>query len=166
MALIKQAIAELDKNGLWEYRLPGLAASEEKLVAVEKLLGEPLDPSYRRFLAHAGGWLAFLQTVDLFGADDLLGGSRAAHAAELLGDIETSALAKADLRREDLLPIAASPVDLDLFVLTGRSARRSGMVVWFAGYEIDRFPNFDEYFLAMMDYNRLELDHFRSKASA
>jgi hypothetical protein len=28
----------------------------------------------------------------------------------------------------------------------------------FAGEEIDRFPNFKEYFLAMTDYNRLEID--------
>jgi hypothetical protein len=35
-----------------------------------------------------------------------------------------------------------------------------GVVIWFAGYEIERFANFDEYFLAMMDYNRRELRRF------
>lgn len=30
-------------------------------------------------------------------------------------------------------------------------------VIWFAGEEIDRFENFEEYFLAMIDYNREEV---------
>ncbi|MFL2443764.1 SMI1/KNR4 family protein, partial [Bacillus thuringiensis serovar israelensis] len=34
---------------------------------------------------------------------------------------------------------------------------RPGEIIWFAGEEIDRFENFDEYFLAMIDYNREEI---------
>jgi hypothetical protein len=30
-------------------------------------------------------------------------------------------------------------------------------VVWFAGYEIHRFASFDDYFAAMVDYNRNEI---------
>jgi len=30
-----------------------------------------------------------------------------------------------------------------------------GTVIWLAGEEIDRYPTFTEYFLAMIEYNRL-----------
>jgi hypothetical protein len=112
---------------------------------------------YRTFLLHANGWPAFYQTVDLLGADDLTGGKRFEHAAEMLGYVEEGVLADAGLRRNDLLPIAASPVDLDLFVITRPSSARPGVVIWLAGTEVDLFPSFSEYFLAMIDYNRLEV---------
>ena len=157
MVQIKQVIADLDKQGLWQYELPGVAATEEDLRNVERLLGESLDSRYRDFLRHAGGWPAFHQTVDLFGHKDLLGSMRFAHAQSMLEAVEGSVLESAKVKREQLLPIAASPVDLDLFVMTRRSADKPGVVIWIAGTEIDRFPTFDEYFLAMLDYNRAEV---------
>src|SRR5260370_25445562 len=44
MVRIKQGIADLDRQGIWEYRLPAVAATEEELKAVEQDLGEELDP--------------------------------------------------------------------------------------------------------------------------
>lgn len=111
------------------------------------------------------GWPAFYQTVDLFGSEDLLGGSRFRQGVEKLNYVEEAVLTRAGLRRQELLPIAASSVDLDLFVMTKRSASRPGTVVWLAGSEIDRFAGFDEYFLAMVDYNRMEVQHLRASAS-
>jgi hypothetical protein len=165
LVLVKQKLAELDTKGLWQYRLPAVAASGERLEAVEAHLGEALDPAFREFLLHADGWPAFYQTVDLFGSEDLLGGSRSRQGVEKLNYVEEAVLTRAGLRRQELLPIAASPVDLDLFVMTKRSASRPGIVVWLAGSEIDRFAGFDEYFLAMVDYNRLEVQHLRASAS-
>lgn len=165
LVLVKQKLAELDTKGLWQYRLPSVAATEARLKSVEAHLGEALDPVYRAFLLHADGWPAFYQTVDLFGSDDLMGNDRWHHATEMLSYVEESVLTLGGLRREELLPIAASPVDLDLFVMTRRSAPQPGMVVWLAGSEIDRFSTFDEYFLAMVDYNRLEVQHLRGAAS-
>ncbi len=57
--------------------------------------------------------------------------------------------------------LAASPVDRHLFVMTRKSAPQPGVVVWFDGAEVDRFPSFDEFFLAMMDYNREEIQALR-----
>lgn len=166
LVAIKQTIDELDKKKLWEYRLPGVAATPEQLDAVEAALGEPLDPHYRSFLEHAGGWPAFWHTVDLFGPEDLLGGERVRHANEMLSYIEDDVLEGGGLRRADLLPIAASPVDLDLFVMTRRSSRSPGGVVWLAGSEVDRFPTFEEFFLAMMEYNHLELQSVQGRSDA
>lgn len=166
MALIRQAIDDLDRGRLWEYRLPRAAATEEQLRDVEKALGEPLDPAYRRFLSFAAGWPAFYQMVDLFGPEELLEGPRRRAAAERLGHIETSVLKAAEVRREELLPIAVSRDDLDLFVIARRSAKTPGEVLWLAGDLIDRYVTFDDYFLAMMDYNRRELERLRMTASA
>lgn len=165
LVLVKQKLAELDAEGLWEHRLPAVAATEAKLRDVETHLGEALDPAYRAFLLRADGWPAFYQSVDLFGSGDLMGGDRFRHAVEMLSYVENAVLAAGQLRRDELLPIAASSVDLDLFVMTRRRATQPGSVIWLAGSEIDRFPSFDEYFLAMMDYNRLEVQHLRSGSS-
>ena len=164
MALVQRKLAELDTAGLWEHHLPRVAAPPERLDEVEAHLGEPLDSSYREFLRHADGWPSFYQTVDLFGTDDLLGGDRFRHAEEMLSYIEQERVATRGLRRE-LLPIAVSPVDLDLFVITRRSSARPGTVIWLAGSEIDRYPSFDEYFLAMIDYNRNEVANLEASAN-
>jgi SMI1 / KNR4 family (SUKH-1) len=161
LVLVKQRLAELDTIGLWPYRLPAVAATETKIRAVEANLGEALDPAYRAFLLHADGWPAFYQSVDLFGSDDLMGGDRLHRATDMLSSIEDGVLAAGNLRKEELLPIAASSVDLDLFVMMRQKASKPGIVVWLAGYEIDRFLNFEEYFLAMVDYNRLEMQNLR-----
>lgn len=159
---IKQAIDDLDTKHLWEYRLPAVAATESELRAVEDHLGEALDPEYRAFLQCAGGWPAFYQMVDLFGPADLLGGPRFQQALTMLGYVEEAVLNSAGLRRQDLLPIAATPVDLDLFVMTRHSSLQPGCVIWLAGYVVDRFPSFGEYFLAMTEYNQLEIQDLRA----
>ncbi|MDQ6798295.1 MAG: SMI1/KNR4 family protein [Actinomycetota bacterium] len=164
LVLLKQKLAEVDTEGLWEYHLPAVAATEAELAVVEAHIGESLDPSHRAFLLHADGWPAVHQTVDLFGSADLRGGPRFVHATKMLGYIDDEVLEAGDLRRADLLPIAASPVDLNVFVITRRSAATPGVVVWFAGAEIDRFPTFDEYMLATLDYNRLEIQALQGSA--
>jgi hypothetical protein len=153
MVLIKQRIAELDIKQIWEHHLPRVAASGEQLAAAENALGRPLDPSYREFLIHANGWPAFYQTVDLFGTDDLVGSPEYRQGLDMLAAVEDTVLTQGGLLREELLLVAAARHDLDLFVL----ARGTGTVVWIAGSEVDRFDDFGEYFLAMMDYNREEV---------
>ena len=141
---VKQKLAELDTKGLWEFRLPAAAATEPKLLAAEAHVGEPLDPIYRMFLLHADGWPAIYQTVDLLGSADLTGSERGRHADEMLSYVEDVALTAGGLRRDELLHIAVSSFDLDLFVMTRRFASQPGTVIWLAGSEVDRFPNFDE----------------------
>lgn len=164
MALVKQKLAEADTEGLWEYHLPRVAASEDRVREVEAHLGQALDPSYRAFLRHADGWPALYQTVDLFGSEDLLGGERFRHAEEMLGYLEDE-MPDGTRTRGHLLPVAASPVDLDLFVMTRFSSAKPGTVIWLAGSEIDRFPSFDQYFLAMIDYNRAEIQNLQASAN-
>lgn len=80
------------------------------------------------------------------------------YACDLLRYVEPEVLVTADLQRADLLPIAATRQDKDLFVLVKPGAKQSGSVVWFAGTEIQRFDGFEEYFLVMVDYNRSQIE--------
>ena len=125
----------------------------------------PLDPGYRDFLRHAGGWPAFYQTVDLFGPDELLGSPQFAAAREALLSMEDEALAECGEAPCNLLPIAATSEDLDLFLIAGPEAETPGQVFWYAGGLIDTFPSFTEYFLAMVDYNRDEIRRLEEKAA-
>ena len=68
------------------------------------------------------------------------------YAQMLLKAIDDVVLEGSGVLRHELLPIAVSKFDRDLFVLCLPSSSRPGEIIWFAGEEIDRFENFDEYF--------------------
>lgn len=165
MVLVQQRLEEVDVEHLWDYKLPRVAASEETLRQVEGAIGAALDPEYRAFLAHAGGWPSFHQTVDLFGPEELLGSPHFAAAREALLSMEDEALTECGEEPRNLLPIAATSEDLDLFLIAGPEAHTPGQVFWYAGGLIETFPSFTEYFLAMVDYNREEIHRLEQKAA-
>lgn len=163
MVRLLQQMAEVDVDRLWEYHLPELAATPEQLAAVEQHLGECIDSTYRAFLEVAAGWRCAYQRVDLFGPGDLVGGERMTRALRLLQELEDGVLVDSGYRRDQLLPIACSSVNLDLFVITRLASRSPGTVIWYNGREIYRYKDFDEFFLAMMEYNRLEAEDLKAE---
>lgn len=161
--LVKQSMMKLDTEKIYEYHLPEVAASQAQVAEVESHLGFHLDPHYRAFLLHSNGWRRFLQSTDLFGTEELLRGPKNACGQFLLSMLDDGLLIKSSLKRNQLLPIAASDRDRDLCVITHPNSTNPGMVIWFGGEEIERFQNFDDYFLAMVDYNRLEVRRFMNE---
>jgi len=157
LAYVKQKLAENDTQKLWPWHLPCVAATKQEITACESYLGFKIDSQYADFLMHANGWLGFIQAADLFGTSDLAGGERMKKAVEILSYLEDSVLKQAGIVRGEVLPIALSPLDLDLFVITKPSTAQPGTVIWFAGYEIQRFVDFQTFFLAMIDYNLLAI---------
>jgi hypothetical protein len=157
LVYVKQLIAERDTRRLWPHHLPEVAATGEEIAVVERHLGFALDDKYKRFLLFANGWRGFYQSVDLFGTADLTDSMKALRAREMAKNIDPAAWAECGENRGNVLIIAATPVDLDVFFITGPSGRVPGTVHWFAGTLIETFSNFEEYFLAMADYNRAEL---------
>jgi len=153
--LVKNKISEVDVDGLWENTLPEVAVSAEQLTSLEKVLGYHLDPQHRQFLLHANGWRAFMQHVDVFGIDDFKGGGRAARAIELIDSLEPLD-SLCGYGKRDLVPVAVSSDDIDVFAMTRPHTAVPGQVFWFAGALIETFPCFEEWFLAMVDYNRKE----------
>ena len=154
MVYVKQELMKLDVSGIWPHHLPELAASEETLRKTEAHLGFRIAQDYREFLKMANGWKGFLQTVDLFGTEELSGSPTMQYAQSLLDFVEDDVIKSTGFSREELLPIAATKYDKDLFVMTCPTSHAPGTVVWVAGEEIDRYPNFTEFFLAMIEYNR------------
>lgn len=162
--LVKQKIAEVDVDGLWEYTLPEVAATEDQLQALEARMGYGLDLQHRAFLLHANGWRAFEQNIDVFGVDDFIGGPHAARAAELVESLEPLE-PLCGLGTGDVLPIAVSANDIDVMLMARPHTESPGQVLWFAGGLIETFPSFNEWFLAMVDYLRLDYQRLVEKHS-
>ncbi|CAN5181353.1 hypothetical protein BH09MYX1_BH09MYX1_43610 [soil metagenome] len=157
LVLIKQRLAEVDRDKLWPHHLLAVAATEADIQAVERHLGEAIDPTYRAFLRKAAGWNSFFQAVDLFGPSDLVVGSKWQLGQDALASLEENVIGDMGFDRDELLPIAASPTQLDLFVMAKRESSEPGAVIWIAGYEVDRYPTFADYFDAMVAYNEREV---------
>ena len=160
--LVKNKISEVDVDGLWENTLPEVAASGEQLAALEQVLGYHLDPQHRQFLLQANGWRAFMQHVDVFGVDDFTRGPRAARAIELIDSLEPLD-SLCGYGKHDLIPVAVSSDDIDVFAMTRPHTATLGKVFWFAGGLIETFPCFEEWFLSMVDYNRQEYERLVAK---
>ncbi|HEX4214181.1 MAG TPA: hypothetical protein VIA06_12760 [Candidatus Dormibacteraeota bacterium] len=155
---IKEAMSSLDKERLWDYRLPEVAASPTLLARAEQALGRPFDTAHRRFLEAAGGWPAFWHTVDLMTPAQLVSSSHRERAEGLLRALDAEVLDGHGLEREQLQPVAVATDDTDLFLIDRRTD--PGPVLWFAGPLVDRFTEFDDFFVAMIEYHRRDLQEF------
>lgn len=161
LVMIKQVLGELDTHRVWPHHLPSVAASTKSIANAESRLGHALDTQYSDFLRHADGWMGFYQTVDLFGTADLMDSPKMRHAYSLFS-VMGEALNASGFRSNELLPIGVTTLDRDLFAMPRPSNAHAGSVIWFSGQEVDRFPSFEYFFLAMMDYNREEVAYFKS----
>lgn len=162
LVYVKQVISDLDINHLWQYHLPAVATTKEEIKKLEEYLGFQLDSKYVEFLLYANGWKSFYQSVDLFGTYDLLGSESMQNARRMLNSIDDIVMNESGLLKDDLLPIAATSMDSDIFLI---SKFKPEEIIWFSGQEIDRFPNFNEFFLAMVDYNRAEVEDLKRDIS-
>lgn len=164
--LIQQRIEQLDTGGLWKRYLPEVAASEEAIRAAEQSLGAPLDRRFREFLLHANGWRGFYQAVDLYGTPQLLGAPPMDTAIRQLSAVSADAfLELAGVPLSDVRPIASSAVQPDMFLLAGPFSAAPGQVIWYTGAVVERLRDFDEFFLAILDYNRDEVRDLEREAT-
>lgn len=154
---IQRRIFELDTEGIWEFHYPRVAAPEQSLLEAERARAMRFDAAHRNFLTFADGWPSVYQSVDLFGCDDLAGGPRFDVACSMLEATDPEVRATAMGSATGLLPIAATMVDLDLFVMPVVDGNVGPTVVWLAGSEVDRFESFDEFFATLIRFNREEL---------
>ena len=167
LILLHQHIRDLDRHGIWEHDLPRLAAKPEEVAAAERRLAWTLPTPYRQFLAHADGWRAFYQWVDLFGTEDLVGRPAEAARSRIEELDRSGSLTQSGVESPDLFPIAMTRVGHgavvpDIFVVARRP--KNGEVVWLADEEVDRFADFDAFYLAMLDYNRKEIETLAAEA--
>jgi len=161
--IVKDAVRAADANGVWQYYLPEVAATEEQVRTAERVVGGVLDGHYRDFLRHANGWKKALQNIDIHGTSELISEEARAHYHGLLDAIEDGVFLDAGVRRVDLNVIAGSRIEGDMFCIVKPPASQAGQVLWIAGTVVDRFPSFAEFFLALVDYNRRELKRLQGK---
>ena len=166
-ARVKAAIEEADVSHLFEYTLPNLGATESQLRRAEASFAsaQALDLNYRDFLKNANGWKAFYQSVDLFGTEELLGGGLWTLSQEKLSALleNDGAMAASLITRLDVMPIATSRDDLDVFFIGCGGSPFVGQILWYAGEEVERFANFAEFFESMTEYERLRLAGLHSE---
>lgn len=70
------------------------------------------------------------------------------------------------LDQKNLLPVATGTHNVDTFVLIKHGNPNAGTAVWLSGDEIDRFPSFHEFYLSMLDSNRLEVKTLKEELEA
>jgi len=155
LVVVKQAIAEADEKKLWPHHFPRVGATEQDVSKLKILVDKEIPQQFLAFLKYANGWPGFYQTVDLLGTDDFFNQEINSYSTEIL---EQTVVAE-DVKH-NLLPIAVTKYDIDLFCLS----LKTGEVYWYAGTEVEIFSDFNEYYLSMVDYNRRELSLLKSNS--
>ena len=163
--MIIQARMEADWKGLWDYALPHVHATEETVARTEAQLGFRLPESYRGFLLAADGWHYFFQDMSIFSTSDLLGGDLH-KAGQIPLELEecVEAMAADGVIAADHFPVAASLVQTDVALMGKPGTPAEGTVSWVRNGEvIERYDDFLDYYLSMMELNKQETETIRRK---
>lgn len=150
--LIREKTREKDTAGLFEYYCPKIKATENEIASWEDKFQLKLPEQYCRFLLSANGWNCVSQDINLLGIEDLtvLKTNKYVEARDFCVD-NLKNTGNTDL----LLPIAVSNYTSDLFLMIlDEKCDFYGQVIWVAGEEIERYNNFEDYFLSLIEYNK------------
>mgnify|MGYP000888896675 FL=1 len=160
--MIIQARMEADWKGLWDYALPHVHATEETVASTEAQLGFRLPESYRGFLLASNGWPYFFQDMTIFSTSDLLGGDLH-EAGQIPLELEecVEAMAADGVIAADHFPVAASLVQTDVALMGKPGTPAEGTVSWVRGEVIERYDDFLDYYLSMMELNKLDIARLR-----
>jgi hypothetical protein len=162
--LVIKAVQAADVTRLWQYSLPEVASTEEQVSSAERALGCKLDGQYRKFLSFANGWKRALQNIDIHGTTELTSTEVQKFYSGLIASIDISNFTDLGINQKEICIIAGSRIDGDIFFMENRTTPGDRKIIWMAGTLIDQFPCFDEFFLALVDYNRRELARLRGNA--
>ena len=160
--MIVQARMEADWKGLWDYALPHVHATEATVASTEAQLGFRLPESYRNFLLASNGWPYFFQNMTIFSTSDLLGGElHEAGQTQLELDECIEAMAAGGVIAADHFPVAASLESIDVALMGKPGTPAEGTVSWVRGEVIERYDDFLDYYLSMMELNKLDIARLR-----
>ena len=160
--MIIQARMEADWKGLWDYALPHVHATEETVARTEAQLGFRLPESYRGFLLAADGWPYFFQDMSILSTSDLLGGDlHKASQTPLELEECVEAMAADGVIAADHFPVAASLESIDVALMGKPGTPVEGTVSWVRGEVMQRYDDFLDYYLSMMELNKLDIARLR-----
>ena len=160
--MINQARMEADWKGLWDYAPPHVHATEETVARAEAQLGFRLPESYRGFLLASNGWPYFYLDMTAFSTSDLLGGElHEAGQTQLELEECVEAMAADGVIAADHFPVAASLTQIDVALMGKPDTPAEGTVSWVRGEVIERYDDFLDYYLSMMELNKLDTADLR-----
>ena len=160
--MIVQQRMKADWTGLWDYAMPNPKASEETVARTEAQLGFRLPESYRGFLLASNGWPYFFQDMTIFSTSDLLGGElHEAGQTQLELEECVEAMAADGVIAADHFPVAASLESIDVALMGKPETPAEGTVSWVRGEVIERYDDFLDYYLSMMELNKLDIARLR-----
>ena len=155
--MIIQARMEADWKGLWDYALPHVHATEETVARAEAQLGFRLPESYRNFLLASNGWPCFYLDMTAFSTSDLLGGDlHEAGQTQLESEECVEAMTANGVIAADHFPVAASLESIDVALMGKPGTPAEGTVSWVRGEVMQRYDDFLDYYLSMMELNKLD----------
>ena len=162
--MIVQARMEADWKGIWNYALPHVHATEATVARAEAQLGFRLPESYRGFLLASNGWPYFYLDMTAFSTSDLLGGElHEAGQTQLELDECIAAMAAGGVIAADHFPVAASLESIDVALMGKPGTPAAGTVSWVRGEVIERYDDFLDYYLSMMELSKQETESIRRK---
>ena len=162
--MIIQARMEADWKGIWNYAVPHVHATEETVASTEAQLGFRLPESYRGFLLASNGWPYFYLDMTIFSTSDLLGGElHEAGQTQLELDECIEAMAAGGVIAADHFPVAASLESIDVALMGKPGTPAAGTVSWVRGEVIERYDDFLDYYLSMMELSKQETESIRRK---
>ena len=155
--MIVQARMEADWTGLWDYAMPNPKASEETVARTEAQLGFRLPESYRGFLLASNGWPYFFQDMTIFSTSDLLGGELH-KAGQIQLELEecVEAMAAGGVIAADHFTVVASRESIEIALMGKPGTPAEGTVSWVRGEVMQRYDDFLDYYLSMMELNKLD----------
>ena len=160
--MVLQTRMEADWKGLWDYALPHVHATEETVTSTEAQLGFRLPESYRNFLPASNGWPYFFQDMTIFSTNDLLGGDlHEAGQTPLQLEECVEAMAAGGVIAANHFPVAASLTQTDVALMGKPGTPAEGTVSWVRGEVIERYDDFLDYYLSMMELNKLDIARLR-----
>ena len=132
------------------------------MVRTEAHLGFRLPESYRGFLLASNGWPCFYQDMTAFSTSDLLGGDLH-EAGQIPLELEecVEAMAADGVVAADHFPVAASLTQTDVALMGKPGTPAEGTVSWVRGEVIERYDDFLDYYLSMMELNKIEITRLR-----
>ena len=162
--MIIQERMEADWKGIWNYALPHVHATEETVARTETQLGFRLPESYRGFLLASNGWPYFYLDMTIFSTSDLLGADlHEAGQTQLELEECVEAMAAGGVIAADHFPVAASLESIDIALMGKPDTPAEGTVSWVRGEVIERYDDFLDYYLSMMELSKQETESIRRK---
>lgn len=158
MEAVKRRAAANDRENLWHHESRRPPAEPQRIAEIAMVTRCPVDREYADFLAHADGWPAILQDIDLFGTTEF-DSAAFVEADELVRVTEDEVMIGGRDGLVRWVPIGASRTDIDVLVMPCVSeSNRSAPVIWLAGAEVERYETFSSFFRAMIAENDAEAE--------